>query len=136
MADTDESIYNLIPKPKPVEQKIASSSPLMQRSKKPTNGVGSPNGPTSPAVKKKPAATMGPLKVEKKQPDQFLKKHEKDPVRKMPPRMLLHAMLSIYSHCSIRIHAYHILVPHSNISFSLYPHSTQYTELSYHLFKH
>lgn len=64
----DESIYNLIPR-----QYVAPAKASMYKSK--TNKTNR----TVDETNKYPAKTMGPAKVETRAPDQFLKKHEKEP---------------------------------------------------------
>lgn len=69
MVETEESIYNLIPR----EAEVVVKPPLHQSKFKETSKETITNNP-----KKKPHATMGPLKVEKKAPTEFVKKHSND----------------------------------------------------------
>jgi hypothetical protein len=69
MVETEESIYNLIPK----EEEAINKPPLHQSKFKEASKELITKSPA-----KKPHATMGPLKVEKKEPTQFIKKHTKD----------------------------------------------------------
>lgn len=70
MVEVEESIYNLIPRE---DAESAPKSPMHQSKFR----EDSKNIITkSPA--KKPHATIGPLKLEKKTPQEFIKKHTND----------------------------------------------------------
>lgn len=69
MVETEESIYNLIPK----EEEAMTKAPLHQSKFKEASKELITTSP-----KKKPSSTMGPAKVEKRAPTQFVKKHTND----------------------------------------------------------
>jgi hypothetical protein len=75
----EESIYNLIPK----EEEAVSKVPLHQSKFKEASKELITTSP-----KKKPHATMGLLKVEKKAPTSFVKKHTNDFDKSQPGTLI------------------------------------------------
>lgn len=87
MVETEESIYNLIPK----EAEVVVKPPLHQSKFKDSS-----RDLITHNTKKKPMATMGPLKVEKKTPTEFVKKHTND-FDKSKPGILIYLYLILFN---------------------------------------
>lgn len=85
MVETEESIYNLIPK----EEHEVKKAPVYQSKFKEASKELITTSP-----KKKQHATMGEAKVEKKAPTQFVKKHTNDFDKSKPGTISLISFLS------------------------------------------